>query len=294
MEAQHGSLSRGMLVSRRKMAEFARAQGPGYKPRPIFTSLKDGMQQLVEAVARLLPASSVATEAAVTAAIRDGSQWVVTSNGQPQPFDGLIVATPAHVAGKLLSRAAPVLAYDLNAIPYSSSVTVVSTYERGDLSCMPPGFGFLVPKSEGRRIRALTLVHNKFPHRAPADKGIVRVFLGGMSDLGVLALSDEEILEIVGRELREITGLTAAPRLAHVFRWNKAMAQYAPGHLERVARIRQAAASLTTFALAGNAYQGIGVPDCIASGLQAALSLCDQLGLPKPELKISPRSSPTR
>jgi oxygen-dependent protoporphyrinogen oxidase len=130
-------------------------------------------------------------------------------------------------------------------------------------------------------------VHNKFPHRAPPDKGIVRVFLGGMSDLGVLALSDEEILEIVGRELREITGLTAAPRLAHLFRWNKAMAQYAPGHLERVARIRHAAASLTNFALAGNAYQGIGVPDCIASGLQAALSLCDQLGLPKPELEIN-------
>jgi oxygen-dependent protoporphyrinogen oxidase len=287
MEAQHGSLGRGMLASRKKMAEFARAQGPDYKPRPIFTSLKDGMQQLVEAVGRLLPSSSLVTGAAVTAAIREGDHWMVTINGQPQPFDSLIVATPAHVAGRLLSRAAPVLAYDLSAIPYSSSVTVVMTFLRTELSRMPAGFGFLVPKSEGRRIRALTLVHNKFPHRAPPDKGIVRVFLGGMSDLGVLALSDEEILEIVRHELKEITGLAAVPRMTRVFRWHKAMAQYVPGHLERVARIRQAVASLTNFALAGNAYQGIGVPDCIASGLQAALSLCDQLGLPKPELEIN-------
>jgi oxygen-dependent protoporphyrinogen oxidase len=294
MEAQYGSLGRGMLASRRKMAEFAHAQGTGYKPRPIFSSLKNGMQQLVEAVARLLPASSVSTEAAVTAAIQDGGHWMVTSNGQPQAFDGLIVATPAHVTGKLLSRAAPVLAYDLNAIPYSSSVTVVSIYERGDLSSMPPGFGFLVPKSEARRIRALTLVHNKFPHRAPADKGIVRVFLGGMSDLGVLALGDDEILEIVRRELKEITGVSAKPRITQIFRWHKAMAQYVPGHLERVARIRQTAVGLTNFALAGNAYQGIGVPDCLASGLSAALSVLDQLGLPKADLKVDLKPGLTR
>jgi oxygen-dependent protoporphyrinogen oxidase len=289
METNFGSLSRGMLASCKKMAELAKAQGPGYKPRPIFSSLRNGMQQLADAVAAFLPDSSRRTGVAVTTAYRENDRWMVALNGQPQPFDGLIVATPTHIAGHLLSRAAPVLAYDLNAIQYSSSVTVVMTYLRSDLASAPPGFGFLVPKSEGRRIRALTFVHHKFPHRAPPEKAIVRVFLGGLSDMGVLALSDEEILETVKRELREILGLTATPRVTRVFRWEKAMAQYAPGHLERVARIQQAVAAVPNLALAGNAYQGIGVPDCIASGINAALSLCDQLGLPKPELKVNLR-----
>lgn len=294
MEAQYGSLSRGMLVARRKMTAFAKAQGPNYTPRPLFSSLKNGMQQMVDAVAEFLPSSSVHTSTAITSAWREEDRWMVAVNGQPEPFDGLIVATPAHVAGRLLSRTAEVLAYDLNAISYSSSVTVVMTYLRSDLANMPPGFGFLVPKSEGRRIRALTFVHNKFPHRAPPDKGIIRVFLGGLGDPAVLALSDEEMLETVRRELKEIVGLDAEPRITRLYRWNKAMAQYGPGHLERVKRIQQAVAATPKLALAGNAFQGIGVPDCLASGLSAAMSLCDQLGLPKPDLKINLKPMATR
>jgi oxygen-dependent protoporphyrinogen oxidase len=145
---------------------------------------------------------------------------------------------------------------------------------------MPPGFGFLVPKTENRRIRALTFVHNKFPHRAPADKGIVRVFLGGTADEGVLQLDDAEILRTVYRELRELLKLDAKPRVERVYRWNKSMAQYSPGHIDRVAKIKQAVASMSGLALAGNAYQGIGVPDCIASGLAAANSLLDAFGIP--------------
>ena len=294
MEAKYGSLSRGMLIARKKMAEFTKAQGPNYKPRPLFSSLKDGMQQMVDAVADFLPTQSVRTGVAVTNLYRESDQWMVAVNGQPQPFDGVIVATPAHVAGNLIERQNQVLAYDLNAISYSSSVTVVMTYSRADLAHMPPGFGFLVPKSERRRIRALTFVHNKFPHRAPADKGIVRVFLGGLSDQGVLALTDEEILQTVQQELNEIVKLTAEPRVTRIYRWNRAMAQYGPGHLERVQRIQSAVAGMPSFALAGNAFQGIGVPDCLGSGLGAALSLCEKLGLPRPDLKINLKPAATR
>jgi len=294
MEVRYGSLSLGMLAARKKMAGFTKSQGPNYKPRPLFSSLKDGMQQMVDAVAAFLPKTSFQTGVAVTNAYRENDRWVLALNGEPAQFDGFIVATPAHVAGNLLSRNSPVLAYDLNAISYSSSVTVVMTYSRSDLAHMPPGFGFLVPKSEGRRIRALTFVHNKFPHRAPADKGIVRVFLGGQSDQGVLALSDDEIVETVRRELNDIVKLGAAPRVTRIYRWNKAMAQYGPGHLERVARIRQAAAAIPNFGLAGNAFQGIGVPDCLASGLGAALSVLDQFGIPKPDLKINLKPAQTR
>jgi len=294
MEAKHGSLSRGMLAARKKMADFVKAQGPNYKPHPLFSSLKNGMQQMVDAVETFLPRESVQTHVAITDAHRENEKWIVAVNGQPEQFDAVIVATPAHVAGALLERENSVMAYDLRAISYSSSVTVVMTYSRADLANMPPGFGFLVPRSENRRVRALTFVHNKFPHRAPADKGIVRVFLGGLSDQGILTLSDEEILSTVRRELNEIMSLAAEPRITRVYRWNRAMAQYGPGHLDRVQRIQRAVSATPRLALAGNAFQGIGVPDCLASGLSAAMSICDQLGVPKPDLKINLKPAQTR
>ncbi len=294
MESKYGSLSRGMLVARKKMAEMVKKAGPNYRPRPLFSSLKNGMQQLVDAVAEYLPKERIHLGITVDAVANDASGWTVTINGLQQHFDGLIIATPAHAAGKLLGDIDSALASDLNGVSYSSSVTVAATYNRSDLAHMPPGFGFLVPKSENRRVRALTFVHNKFPHRAPADKGIIRVFLGGLSDQGVLALSDEEILSTVRRELREIIKLDAQPRVERVYRWNKAMAQYGPGHLDRVKRIQQAVSSAQGLALAGNAFQGIGVPDCIASGLNAANAVLDKLGLPKPNLGINLQPVATR
>lgn len=294
MERNYGSLSRGMLVARKKMAEVTKKMGPGYKPRPLFSSLKNGMQQMIDAVVDFLPADHLRIGMAVEKIERTETGWNVTTNENAEHFEGVIIATPAHAAGKLLSNIDASLAGELQAISYSSSVTVAATYNRSDLAHMPPGFGFLVPKSEGRRVRALTFVHNKFPHRAPVDKGILRVFLGGLSDEGVLQLSDDEILSTVRRELREMIHLDVAPRTERVYRWNKSMAQYGPGHLDRVKRIRQSVAATPALALAGNAYQGIGVPDCIASGLIAANSLLDQFQLPKPNLGINLQPVATR
>jgi oxygen-dependent protoporphyrinogen oxidase len=285
MESKYGSLSRGMLAARQKMAEMTKKMGPGYKPRPLFSSPKNGMQQLVDAVAAYLPKVCVHTGVTVDSVTR-ASRWIVTADSSAQEFDALIIATPAHVAGRLLASVDSGLGAELSGVSYSSSVTVAATYNRGDLAHMPPGFGFLVPKTEKRRVRALTFVHNKFPHRAPADKGILRAFLGGLSDEGVLSLSDEELLSTVRRELHEILKLDAEPRAERVYRWNKAMAQYSLGHLDRVKRIQQSVAGAPCLALAGNAFQGIGVPDCIASGLNAANSVLDKLDLPKANLGI--------
>ncbi len=294
MERKYGSLSRGMLAARAKMAEVTKKMGPGYKPRPLFSSLRNGMQQLVDAVAAFLPSRSIRLGVKIQKIACEADGWTVTAEEQTEHYDGLIIATPAHAAGKLLAPLNDTLASELNSVSYSSSVTVALGYDRKDLADMPPGFGFLVPKAENRRIRALTFVHNKFPHRAPEDKGILRVFLGGLSDQSVLGLTDSEILSTVQRELNEILGLNAEPRFERVYRWHQAMAQYGPGHLDRVKRIRQEVAATPNFALAGNAYQGIGVPDCIASGLLAANSLLDQLSLPKPDLGINLQPIATR
>jgi protoporphyrinogen/coproporphyrinogen III oxidase len=195
---------------------------------------------------------------------------VALEMGEEEYFDAVIVATPANVAGTLLDGVDCALARNLLDITYSSSVTVTLGYYQQQLTTLPPGFGFLVPRSEGRRMLACTFVHNKFPHRAPADKGILRCFLGGARDEAVLSLSDEEVLETVRRELRELVKLNAPPIFARVYRWRDAMAQYEPGHIARVAKIEKRVAEFPGLALAGNAYHGIGVPDCVRSGTEAA------------------------
>ena len=130
-----------------------------------------------------------------------------------------------------------------------------------------------MPRREGKRLLAATFVHNKFPHRAPADRALLRCFLGGSRDEQVLQLSDENILDIVRDELRQILGVKADPLFARLYRWKGAMAQYTVGHMERLQRIEGLVKQLPGLALAGNGYRGIGVPDCIRSGEAAAQQL---------------------
>ncbi|HYX69729.1 MAG TPA: protoporphyrinogen oxidase, partial [Terriglobales bacterium] len=188
---------------------------------------------------------------------------------------------------ELLRPAAPELAAQLAGIRYSSSVTVALGYEAAKLSeaerrVLAEGFGFLVPRAEGRRMLACTFVHNKFPHRAPEGWRLLRVFLGGANvddgeGASVLQLKDEEILRTAAEELRAILGLGAEAAFARVYRWPRAMAQYDVGHLERVAEIERLRGRLPALALAGNAYGGIGVPDCIRTGADAVTSVTQAL-----------------
>lgn len=118
-------------------------------------------------------------------------------------------------------------------------------------------------------MRACTFVHNKFSHRAPADKGLLRCFLGGAKEAATVELSDEEITSTVLRELAEVLKLKAEPRFVRIYRWRGAMAQYTPGHLARVARIEQKVRKIPGMAIGGNAFHGIGVPDCVRMGKEA-------------------------
>ena len=289
MEAKHGSLGRGMLAARKRMAK---SKTP---PRPLFTSLKDGMQQLVDAVVARLPGDALRTGAAVRELRRgmprapQGESWLVAmENGEPESFDSVILATPAPVAGALLACLQPEMAKELSGIAYSSSVTVTLGYERAGLR-LPPGFGFLVPRSEGKRMLACTFVHNKFPHRAPQDRALIRCFLGGARDEEVLSWPDEEIEAAVHKELREILWLTAQPLFCRIYKWKGAMAQYGAGHLERLQRIESLRQQLPGLALAGNGYRGIGVPDCIRSGKEAAAQAAGSPSLLTP---VTPTKDP--
>lgn len=274
MEEKYGSLSRAMLASRKKM-KTARA---GRVSPPLFSSMRNGMQQMSDALLTRLKPEWLYTDTVVVGVEQRRDLWDVQfADGRSEPFDAVVIATPANVAGMLLSNVDPALAADLQGIPYSSSITVTQIFHRKDLQGLPQGFGFLVPRVECRRILACTFVHRKFPHRAPEDKGIVRCFLGGTGNEDVLKLSDEEVLSAVRQDLSSLLGLQAIPRAERVYRWRGAMAQYESGHLDRVARIEAAETRRQGLALAGNAYHGIGVPDCVRSGMNAAATL---LGVP--------------
>jgi len=275
MEAKHGSLGRAMLAARTKMA--AVAKGPA---RPLFSSLKDGMQQMIDAlVARLDPKALKISSSVRSVAAQSGNGLTVDAQNGSAHFDAVIIATPTHAAAAILQAADQDLARVLGDIKYSSSVTLTLGYDEKVRRSLPPGFGFLVPRSAGRRMLAATFVHNKFPHRAPPNRALVRCFLGGARDEQILQASETEILQIVRDELRQIIALTAEPLFARVYKWKSAMAQYSVGHLERLQRIESLRRKLPGLALAGNGYSGIGVPDCVRSGTDAVGSILAEIGL---------------
>ena len=266
MEAKHGSLGRAMIAARKKIPSAIRKA----KPLPLFTSMKNGMQQMVDGVlARVNRAALRTSSPARELKFRDGV-WQVTADGASETYDAVVVAVPAPAASSLVRATQAELANELGAITYSSSVTVTLGYGKDVLDALPPGFGFLVPRTEGKRMLACTFVHTKFPHRAPPDRALLRVFLGGSRDEEILSVPDDKIIELVRAELRQILGLSAEPRFSRVYKWRGAMAQYSVGHLERLERIERLRRTLPGLTLAGNAYRGIGVPDCILSGKKAA------------------------
>ncbi|MGH8459516.1 MAG: protoporphyrinogen oxidase, partial [Nevskiales bacterium] len=267
LEQEHGSLARGLLHNR--------AQPDGREaPGPIFTTLKSGMQELVDAVAPQLAHAAVRTGTPVQRVSRGDSAWMAQSAHGEEQFDSVILAVPAYVAAELIEDISAKLSGELRQIRYSSSVTVALAYDAAQVGAqgqrLPPGFGFLVPRSEGKRMLACTFAHNKFAGRAPEGGLLLRAFLGGTTDEAALELSDEGVLRVVRQELKEILGLDAEPLFTLIYRWPRAMAQYEVGHLERVQEIERLRQLLPGLYLIGNAYGGIGVPDCIRAGKQAA------------------------
>jgi len=257
MEATRGSLGRAVMGTR--------AVSVG----SLFKTLASGLGTMIDTLATYANVKHAEVEIVeprgAAFAVRAGGDWTDASN--------VIFATPAPAASALIEKVEPELARLLKEIPYSSSVLVTLIFDAAKFDGLRAGFGFLVPKRERDRMAACTFVATKFPHRAPDDRIILRCFFGGIGDEAILGESDDSMITIAREELRRILSLTAAPLLTTVSRWPRSMAQYTVGHGARIQEIKTRAAGHPGLHLAGNAYDGIGIPDCVRTGRQAAANI---------------------
>ena len=262
LEKKYGSLTKGTLALRAQ-----RKGGPGGS---LFKTLKGGLGQLIDALTQRLEGRIERVTAAAVALDRTAAGWRIgLAGGGAVEAARVILAVPAGPAARIVAGLDAELAAQLAAIPYNSSMTIALGYDRASLGHPLNGFGFLVPKVERRKLVACTWVGTKFNHRVPADKAVLRCFLGGAH----IDAPDEELLAAIRDELRDLMGVTAAPAFHTVQRWRRAMAQYTLGHGERVRQIRTLAGRHSGLALAGNFLEGIGIPDCIRSGQAAVQQL---------------------
>ncbi len=281
MEAEHGSVIRAMWSSRRRRGfDGLPAGGNGAASGArygLFVSFDDGLQVLAEALAARLPLYASRTGVRVTAVhpIASGRRagWRVTTHAFEVECGAVIIALHAPDAAPLVQRFDPRLAVQLASIRYATAATVSMAFREEDVSHRMDGFGFVVPAIERLSIMGCTFCHRKYPGRSPARHALLRAFWSDEST----RLTDDELVVRTLKDFSRLLGIRSSPLLAHVARWPLSMPQYAVGHLDQVAEIEARAGVHPGLALAGNAYRGIGIPDCVRSGESAAEATAAQV-----------------
>lgn len=297
LEGRYGSLTRGLA---REAAQHPATSDSGAR-YSLFTAPRQGMESLVAALAERLPAGCARLGTSVERLERTVNGWRVysaagatTTSAAAEEFDGVIVAVPAPAAARLLESLDAKLAELLAGIPYAGCTVALVGYRREQLPRLPLGAGVVVPECEGREILSISFASQKYAERAPEGEVLLRVFVGGACHPELEQLPDEDLRAVVTRNLHELLGAQGPPRLWRVRRWQQTMPQYHVGHVERVAAIAAQVRHHPELALAGNAYRGVGVPQCIASGEEAAANLLAALrtGLGSPTLATSEAGQP--
>jgi oxygen-dependent protoporphyrinogen oxidase len=267
MEKKHGSLI--------KAAKAARLHPSPVNPlaagHAMFNSLRRGMGHLAESLAGRLEGDVRLAHQALGIQRGGGRLRVDTDHG-PVETDAVVLALPAYHAARLVKDIHPDLSEQLAALRYLSTTTVTSAFMREDLpeGRELDGFGVLIPAPENRQIIACTWSSVKFRHRAPSGTFLLRAFIGGHPRQELAELPDDRIIALVSEEYRKLFGITAAPIFHRIYRWHRGNPQYDVGHLDRVAEMERIAAETPGLFLAGSAFHGIGMPDCIRSGKTAA------------------------
>jgi len=279
MEREHGSLIRAAL---RQRAARQQRSGSG-APYSLFVAPRDGMSAWIAAIADRLPQGTVRLDSPIDrlqGSSDDG--WLLSLKGEKDEsieVDGVIVATPAHVAAEMLAEIDPELSVSLASFSYSSSAIVSLGFRREQIAHALDGFGFVVPSTERRRIMSASFSSVKYPGRASEGQVLVRVFVGGPTVSDLPQLSDEELVSIAVSELGTLLKITGQPIMHHIVRHNPAMPRCELGHCDKVEAIELRTSQLPRLEVAGNAYHGVGIPNCIQSGEQAAERVLAELGV---------------
>lgn len=274
MERTTGSVIRAM---RREQRDRPRGSGARWS---LFVTLAGGMQEFVDALASRLPVGTVrfATRITGLAWAATSKTWTIAAQQRENlEAQGVILALPAHASGSILSSVSPELASELKSIPYSSAATMSLAYPREEVPARLDGFGFVVPAIERRKIIACTFSSIKYSGRAPQNCLLLRVFVGGALQPSLFTEDDNAMEKNVRSELADLLGIRATPIFCRVYRHPRSMPQYQVGHLELLRRLEAKLADFPTLTLAGNAYRGVGIADCIRSGEEAAEKLLDNL-----------------
>ncbi len=276
MERREGSLIRGLQAAEKaRTLKTAETSGARWS---LFLSMRNGMGSLADALVSRVSASLRFGAEVADVSRREGCWGVALADGSRIDADAVICAAPAFAAARFLKPVDTELSDLLGRIAYASAAVVNMTFRESDFPNPPRAFGFVVPIIEHRKIIAGSFSSLKYEGRAPQGTILARAFVGGVLQNEMNALPDDAIAAAAHDEFRALLGVTAAPGIVEVQRWPQSMPQYDVGHLDRVGAIERVATRLPRFVLAGAAYRGVGVPDCIRSGEEAARNILDQLG----------------
>jgi oxygen-dependent protoporphyrinogen oxidase len=273
MEKAHGSIIKALRAQKKQASQASRdTSGPRYS---LFLSFKSGMQTLTDTLTQAVSNSiRLAAKVECIQQASDDNRWHVSlANGETLNSELLCIALPAPQATTLIENVSSSLATKLNAIPYASSATVNLAFRRADITHALDGMGFVVPATENLSIIGCSFSSVKFESRAPGDHVLLRAFVGEPTS----KKTETELIELCQTDLTPLLGLKNAPQFAMVRKHSQAMAQYQVGHQDVVSSIERFTSELHGLALAGNGYHGVGIPDCIRSGEEAALKLLDAL-----------------
>ena len=269
MEQKSGSLIKGMLAAMKKMPP----PDPSKKKMSYFMSLKGGMQQLADRCFDVMGRERIRAGSEITKVARGTKGYHLLVNGKEEAFDQVVLTTPSYVTAELVREIDEELSKELRAIDWSSTATISLAFRREEIKVRLPGFGFIVPKIEKRRINATSWSSVKWSYRAPEGFLLIRSFVGGGHHEELVFEEDTALVQIILDELSEIVGIDAKPIFSKVYRWAKGMPKYTVGHLDRMARIDEIRKKYPGLHLIGCSYRGIGIGDCVRSGFDAAAEI---------------------
>lgn len=262
----------------RGLRALAAAAPPGAASGPVFLTLRGGLADLVGGLRAQMDGVEIRTGASVSGLERlsDGVRLTL-ADGESLEADEVILAVPAYVAADLLAGECPEAAVEMRSIDYASVATVALSYPAQAMAPMPDGSGFLVARGTGHTITACTWSSSKWPQLAGADL-LMKCSVGHAGDRSALDLDDDALLAAVRSDLQKAMGLRGEPLEQRVFRFERALPQYAVGHLDRVARMEQALARVPGVSFTGAAFRGVGVASCIRDGRAVADRTLNTLG----------------